>query len=392
MAIYHLLVSTSSRGVVHAFNNSCGSIAALSHRRFSRLRQLALSSLENASFDTSTDSQTFASSYHAPVMYRECISALMECKRGKSRLLRNDENEEDQHDRLIFVDGTLGGGGHSLAILESLKPQDILIGCDRDPAALKTASERLNQYIKKGMFIPHQSNFRDLASSLKTVEDFNGDLLWDKGDIEVDGLLLDLGVSSHQIDCAERGFSFSKDGPLDMRMDGSSTSTQALTASDICNEWDEKSLTDILRMYGDEPRAKKIARSIIERRPYETTTDLINAVKAVTPEFAKKSRRLGQKATLARVFQSMRMVVNEEDTSLSDALVLAAPNVVRPGGRLVVLTYHSLEDRATKRIMKDGHERWISPMTNDSSQAQIAWVKVISINFECFCAVSTVLL
>ena len=146
MAIYHLLVSTSSRGVVHAFNNSCGSIAALSHRRFSRLRQLALSSLENASFDTSTDSQTFASSYHAPVMYRECISALMECKRGKSRLLRNDENEEDQHDRLIFVDGTLGelGPPRSWKVVgKALKAKDGEVGLNsRARSATLRVAER----------------------------------------------------------------------------------------------------------------------------------------------------------------------------------------------------------------------------------------------------------
>ena len=172
-------------------------------------------------------------------------------------------------------------------------------------------------------------------------------------------LILDLGVSSHQIDCADRGFSYSKNGRLDMRMDSSERSSQALTAADICNEWDERSLSGILKTYGDEPRAKKIAHSIINRRPYKDTSDLVDAVKAVTPEFVKHNRRLGQTATLARVFQSLRMVVNEEDTSLSDALVVAAPVIVRQGGRLVVLTYHSLEDRATKRVMKDGHERWL---------------------------------
>ena len=151
-----------------------------------------------------------------------------------------------------------------------------------------------------------------------------------------------------------------------MRMDSSERSTQAMTAADICNEWDERSLADIFKTYGDEPKAKKIARSIIERRPHRETSDLVDAVKAVTPEFVKHSRRLGQTATLARIFQSLRMVVNEEDTSLSDALVVAAPNIVRPGGRLVVLTYHSLEDRATKRVMKDGHERWVSSSNRSS--------------------------
>lgn len=135
----------------------------------------------DASFES--QSQTFASEYHAPVMYRECISSMLECERGR---LRSEKGGNDE--RLIFVDGTLGGGGHSTALLQSMQPQDILVGCDRDPTALKTASERLEKYIAKGMFIPHQSNFRDLASSLKSVRNKNGDLLWSKNDdVAVDG-------------------------------------------------------------------------------------------------------------------------------------------------------------------------------------------------------------
>ena len=314
-------------------------------------------SSEDSSLSTSLsvdgDSQAFATTYHAPVMFRECISAMLDCERGR---IRNTAGDEGQNERLIFVDGTLGGGGHSKAMLEHMQSQDILIGCDRDPVALETASVRLRDYIEKGMFIPHRSNFRDLASTLKNVCDRNGEKIWEEN-VAVDGLLLDLGVSSHQIDSASRGFSYSRSGPLDMRMDSSPTSTQSLKASHICNEYDENSLVVVLKTYGDEPRARKIAKAIIDHRPHETTGDLVDAVSTVTPEFAK-NRRIGRTATLARVFQALRMVVNEEDTSLTDALAVAAPSIVCPGGRLVVLTYHSLEDRATKRVMKDGHEVW----------------------------------
>lgn len=209
----------------------------------------------------------------------------------------------------------------------------------------------------------------------------------------VDGILLDLGVSSHQIDNAERGFAFMKDGPLDMRMFGgkwnnfvttddvsSSTTTittttndvnesfyqehvnnirpsqnqGGLTAADICNEFDIDDLIRILKHYGDEPRARRIAQSIIESRPLHTTSDLKNAVAKVTPDFVKSSRRMGRTATLARVFQSLRIVVNDEDNVLREALEDMAPSLIGKGGRLVVLTYHSMEDRAAKRVIRDG--------------------------------------
>ena len=214
--------------------------------------------------------------------------------------------------RLVFVDAALGGGGHSLALLQHMRPEDVLIGCDRDPMALETASCRLREYIDQGMFIPHRTNFKDLGSSLLSVKEYK-----DAGGA-ADGLLMDLGVSSYQIDSADRGFSFSKDGPLDMRMDNSRD--DQLTAADICNEYGESGIIDILRTFADEstPRARKIAKSIIDNRPLTTTTDLVNAVAAVTPAFAKNSRRMGRTATLARVFQTTRMIVNEEDSSLAE--------------------------------------------------------------------------
>jgi 16S rRNA (cytosine1402-N4)-methyltransferase len=127
-----------------------------------------------------------------------------------------------------------------------------------------------------------------------------------------------------------------------------------LTAADICNEFTQEELSRILKVYGDEPRARKISEAIVAARPLSTTSDLKNAVAKVTPEFAKKGRRMGRTATLARVFQSLRIVVNEEDVVLRNALEDMAPSCTRKGGRLVALTYHSMEDRAVKRVMRDG--------------------------------------
>lgn len=361
----------------------------------------------NSSETSDSAEQVYASTYHAPVMYKECIDALLkrshnifekkEKYKKKSKVnnntFPNDSNgsEITSNYPKIFIDGTLGGGGHSQCLLESLSPGDILIGCDVDPSALATASMRLKNYIidkgdniasttiEKPIFIPVRSNFRDLEANIRTLKHPVTDALLLEEDgkfIGVDGILLDLGISSHQIDNAERGFAFMKDGPLDMRMSGGdwrdhvsnkglvnsefqfvenySSKTRGFTAADICNNYSEQELIQILREYGDEPRAKQIARSIVDSRPLTTTGDLKEAIAKVTPEFAKKGRRMGRTATLARVFQSLRIVVNDEDKVLIDALEVMAPNVLKKGGRLVVLTYHSMEDRAVKRVMRDG--------------------------------------
>ena len=400
-------------------------------------------------------SSSYATTYHAPVMATECINAMLgigldgrekkmkgknkkkqKKMRKKDRKLAMEEEDGDcvngsdgfssdalsqivahtstatlplDRPPMLFVDGTLGGGGHSEALLERCRPGDIVFGCDVDPSALSTASERLQQYTRSAdtrrneddndddhlpLFVPVQSNFRDLAEILPTVKhpvtgkrimalptEENDDDEEDGSDgddahfIGVDGMLLDLGVSSHQIDNADRGFAFMKDGPLDMRMWGGSwsdvgsesvgenaaTKARGVNAADICNEFDEAELTRILRVYGDEPRARKIAAAIVDARPLATTSDLVNAVSSVVPEFAKKGRRMGRTATLARVFQSLRIVVNQEDEALVDVFEHAAPKLVRPGGRLVVLSYHSMEDRATKRVLRDGSVRGIRP-------------------------------
>eukprot|EP00546_Thalassionema_frauenfeldii_P007578 CAMPEP_0178917878 /NCGR_PEP_ID=MMETSP0786-20121207/13508_1 /TAXON_ID=186022 /ORGANISM="Thalassionema frauenfeldii, Strain CCMP 1798" /LENGTH=319 /DNA_ID=CAMNT_0020591511 /DNA_START=412 /DNA_END=1371 /DNA_ORIENTATION=+ len=264
---------------------------------------------------------------------------------------------EANHNPRIFVDGTLGGGGHSSALLERLEPGDLLLGCDVDSDALSTASQRLEFYQNhdgstKPNFVPVLSNFCDLVSKLDEIShpSYPDQSISQFG---VDGILLDLGVSSHQIDTAERGFAFLQDGPLDMRMSQTAIGN-GLTAADLCNEWSESELKRILRQYGDEPRCRVIAQSIIENRPLESTQDLVKSVAAVVPKFSKQSRRKGLNATLARVFQSLRIVVNREDEVLKKMLNEVCPRLVRPGGRLVVMSYHSMEDRLTKRIMRDG--------------------------------------
>lgn len=347
---------------------------------------------------------SYATEYHAPVMARECIEAMLHWDRNDpndqvkkpknkyktsnqqkynanipndSQLNQHPEEKKQERKPLILVDGTLGGGGHSSALLEQMKPGDILIGCDVDPDALSTASERLKSYLisdppsttapSHPIFIPVQSNFRNLHKVIHKLEhpylpntaliqnegitnddNYNTNRHSNRG---VDAILLDLGVSSYQIDNPTRGFAIQGDGPLDMRM----SSTTSLTAADICNELDEVELTRILKRYGDEPRAKAIARSIIQNRPLLTTFDLTNAVSEVTPEFVRKGRRMGRMATLARVFQAFRIMVNEEDSALQEALeVMASQLITKMGGRLVVLSYHSMEDRMVKRVMRDG--------------------------------------
>jgi len=287
-------------------------------------------------------SHNFETTYHAPVMWKECIDAMLEGSR-------------EEKGKRIFIDGTLGGGGHSAALLEHLESGDVLFGCDVDPDALETASQRLKKYTtsesESPCFVPVQSNFGQLASVL--AEHLHPTTQEPITSGSIDGILLDLGMSSHQIDTAERGFAFMKDGPLDMRL-GGAQSTSPFTAADICNEFDATEVSRILKKYGDEPRARRIAESICKHRPLWTTSDLVQAVAAVTPEFAKKGRRMGRTATLARVFQALRIFVNDEEKVLEDALLEMAPALLKPGGRLVVLTYHSMEDRATKRVLRDG--------------------------------------
>jgi len=255
----------------------------------------------------------FATPYHAPVLCHSVIEGLITSREG------------------LYVDATLGGGGHTAALLHALAPEGRVVGIDRDADALTEASQRLQQDVARGRFTPIRASFADLKQALSHA-----------GISRIDGLLLDLGVSSHQFDLAERGFSHRFDGPLDMRMD----QRQDVSAAVIVNEWEEHELVRMLFAYGEEPRARKITRALMAARPVETTGHLARVVRAVVPE------REGNK-TLARVFQALRIVVNGELEAL-ESVLRDSLDVLLPGGRIAVLAYHSLEDRRVKRFFREG--------------------------------------
>lgn len=223
-----------------------------------------------------------------------------------------------------YVDGTTGGAGHASAILRASAPSGWLFGFDRDGAAIEAAAARLAEFA--GRFELRRANYDELAAWVPAVS--------------CDGVLLDLGVSSPQLDRAERGFSFQSDGPLDMRMDD----RQALTAAALVNERSAEDLATIFWRYGDEPRSRAIARAIEQERtarPFATTRQLAELIERVSP-------RRGAKAHPAtRVFQALRIAVNDELGHLRRGLD-AALSVLKPGGRLAVITFHSLEDRLVK--------------------------------------------
>lgn len=229
----------------------------------------------------------------------------------------------------VYLDGTLGGGGHSEALLRSQGGTPHLYGMDRDPAAILAASERLKAF--KG-FHAIQGNFHDAKQLLEA-----------QGITRLSGALLDLGVSSHQLDTAARGFSYHEDAPLDMRMD----TTQGMTAADLLAAIDEKALTKLLLDFGEEKWAARIAKILIERRaqkPVLTTHDLVDVVDAAIP---KAVRRKDDGHPARRTFQAVRIAVNDELAPLTKALQ-DIMSMLEPGGRLLVITFHSLEDRLTK--------------------------------------------
>lgn len=233
----------------------------------------------------------------------------------------------------IIVDGTFGVGGYSRAILEKSKAH--VIAVDRDPEALLRSQAFKDEFGNRFQFI--QGCFGDLEVLLET-----------HGIAQVDGIVLDLGVSSPQLDQAERGFSFRKEGPLDMRM-GSS----AITAAEVVNTFDEKAIADILFRYGEERQSRKIARHIVQQRAnksFETTQELADLLRKVLP-FERKGH---DPAT--RTFQALRIYVNDELGELEHVLEASA-RLLRPGGRLVIVTFHSLEDRLVKSFIreKSGH-------------------------------------
>ena len=231
----------------------------------------------------------------------------------------------------VYVDGTLGGGGHSSGICERLGPNGTLIGIDRDQDALNAASKRLEKYNCNKIFV--QSNYSDIASVLEELEID-----------EIDGALLDLGVSSFQLDNPERGFSYMNDAPLDMRM----SQSDSFTAADVVNDYDKKELTNIISKYGEERWASRIADFIVKARedkPLESTFELVDVIKAAIPASARRTGPHPAK----RTFQAIRIEVNDELGQLERA-VEEFCDVLAPKGRLCIITFHSLEDRIVKDI------------------------------------------
>ena len=250
---------------------------------------------------------------HVPVLLRECLAGLAIRPEG------------------VYVDGTLGGGGHAVEIAKRLTTGR-LIGIDRDEAALAAAGERLAPFGERVTLV--RSNFDRL-----------GEILDELGLEKADGMLFDLGVSSPQLDDALRGFSYSQDAPLDMRMDRQS----ALTAREIVNGWPEEELKRILFAYGEERYAPRIAAANVKRRreaPIEGTLELAELIRAAMPAAARREKQHPAK----RSFQALRIAVNDELGSV-ERLLDAAPDRLRPGGRLCVISFHSLEDRLVKQAI-----------------------------------------
>ena len=249
---------------------------------------------------------------HKPVMVAEVLEALRPQSGGK------------------YVDGTLGRAGHAAAILKASAPDGWLFGMDRDEAALKAARRRLSEF--EGRFELRRGNFAEMAEWISPSS--------------CNGVLLDLGVSSPQLDQPERGFSFMAEGPLDMRMDQG----QERTAAGLVNRGSESELAKILWEFGEEKQSRRLAKAIVEQRrvkPFTTTKELADFIERLAPRRGKKTHPATQ------VFQALRVAVNDELCSLRRGLEGAA-KILEPGGRLAVITFHSLEDRLVKEF---GRER-----------------------------------
>ena len=257
--------------------------------------------------------------HHLPVLLSACLDGLSIRPEG------------------AYLDCTLGGGGHSEEILKRLNG-GLLVGIDRDADAIAAASARLDALNAPARFIVLRGNFHDAPQLLREAGI----------DRKLDGILIDLGVSSHQLDVRERGFSYHDDAPLDMRMDRG----QALTAREIVNTWSEDALTRVLRDYGEEKWARQIARVICDRRraaPIERTSQLVSVIDAAIP---KKLRQGDGSHPARRTFQALRIAVNDELEPLGPALRTLV-ELLAPGGRLCVITFHSLEDRIVKNTFRE---------------------------------------
>ncbi|MBT4138349.1 MAG: 16S rRNA (cytosine(1402)-N(4))-methyltransferase RsmH, partial [Candidatus Latescibacteria bacterium] len=263
-----------------------------------------------------------APEYHIPVLGPEVSDHLISDRDG------------------IYVDATLGGGGHAESILSELSPQGSLIGIDRDPEAITKTSQRLARFEKQVVF--HQVPFWQLP-----------EILTEQGVTQIAGILFDLGLSSHQIDTSERGFSFQQSGPLDMRMGPDAN----LSASEVVNTYSQQDLTRIFFTYGEERTSPAIARAICrvrEEEPIATTIQLADLIdRAVRGPHIQK--------TLARIFQAIRIEVNNELAHL-EHIFQTAVDLLQPGGRIAVLSYHSLEHRIVKQVFQTATRECISPL------------------------------
>jgi 16S rRNA (cytosine1402-N4)-methyltransferase len=261
---------------------------------------------------------------HEPVMLQEVLS-----------YLEPDEGK-------VIVDGTLGGAGHSSEILKKLGTEGLLIGIDQDQDALSFARGRLGKIGPNHRLF--QANYKDFDRCLAQV-----------GIKEIDGMLLDLGVSSFQLDREERGFSYQNDAPLDMRMNQS----KGITAEEVVNTWSEQELAEIIWSYGEERWAKRIAKFICEVRqktPLKTTGQLVDVIKAAIP----KGARQGGPHPAKRTFQAIRIAVNDELGVLQEVLEKVV-DYLKPQGRLVIISFHSLEDRIVKKSLQQQTKACICP-------------------------------
>ena len=242
----------------------------------------------------------------------------------------------------IYVDGTLGGGGHSYEILKRLSPKGRLIGIDQDGEALKAAGERLKEFENQITLV--RSNYCEIDKVLKELN------------VEkVDGILLDIGVSSYQLDNLERGFSYKSDAPLDMRMD----TRQELTAADVVNTYSENELFKIIKDYGEDKFAKNIAKHIVlarKEKPLETTKDLSEVIKRAIP--MKVQAKGGHPAK--KTFQAIRIEVNQELTVLKESIDKMI-DLLKPNGRICIITFHSLEDRIVKTKFRENENPCTCP-------------------------------
>jgi 16S rRNA (cytosine1402-N4)-methyltransferase len=256
---------------------------------------------------------------HQPVLYKEIIHALQPRRGGR------------------YVDGTLGAGGHARGILEASAPDGQLLGLDVDPQALALARKNLAPY--EGRIHLAQASFTSLSTQLVQLQ-------WDA----VEGILLDLGASSMQFDTPERGFSFLQDAPLDMRFGPH----VAQTAADLVNKSSERELADLIYKYGEERDSRKIARAIVKARPIHTTLKLAAVIESVSP------RRGDRLHPATRTFQALRIAVNEELASIEEVLPQAVASL-SVGGRLAVVSFHSLEDRIVKDFFREQSKDLVNP-------------------------------